>query len=112
MPTTRQNKVARLLQKELAEIFQREARGMFGNVFITITQVQISPDLSVAKIYLSVMAVKDKKAFLEEIKKHVSEIRKHLGLRVKHQLRIVPELVFYIDDSLDYADRIDKLLKQ
>jgi ribosome-binding factor A len=112
MPTTRQNKVARLLQKELAEIFQREARGMFGGAFITITQVQVSPDLSVAKIYLSVMAVKDKQAFLEELKKHVSEIRKHLGLRVKHQLRIVPELVFYIDDSLDYADRIDKLLRQ
>lgn len=101
-----------MLQKELAEIFQREARGMFGGAFITITQVQVSPDLSVAKIYLSVMAVKDKKAFLEEIKNHTSELRKHLGLRIKHQLRIVPELIFYIDDSLDYADRIEKLLKQ
>lgn len=101
-----------MLQKELAEMFQREARGMFGGAFITITQVQISPDLSVAKIYLSVMAVKDKKAFLEEIKKHTGEIRRHLGNRIKHQLRIVPELVFYIDDSLDYADRIEQLLKQ
>jgi ribosome-binding factor A len=112
MPTTRQNKVSRLLQKELAEIFQREARGLFGGAFITITQVQISPDLSVAKIYLSVLGVQDKKVFLEGIKKHTSEIRKHLGIRVKNQLRIVPELVFYIDDSLDYADRIEKLLKQ
>lgn len=112
MSSTRQNKVARLLQKELAEIFQREARGMFGGAFITVTGVKVSPDLGVAKVYLSFMAVKDKEALLAKIREQGKEIRKHLGLRIKHQLRIVPELIFYIDDSLDYAERIDELLKK
>ena len=85
---------------------------MFGGAFITITGVKVSPDLGVAKIYLSFLAVKDKEALLAKIKDQVKEIRKHLGLRIKHQLRIVPELIFYIDDSLDYADRIDQLLKK
>lgn len=112
MSSTRQLKIARLLQKELAEIFQREARSLFKGAFITVTAVRVSPDLSVAKVYLSFLAVKDKEALLEHIKTHVKEIRKQLGMNTRNQLRVIPELIFYIDDSLDYAERIDELLKK
>ena len=112
METTRQNKISRLLQKELSDIFQKESRNLASGALITVTVVRISPDMSVAKIYLSFFPVKDAQKFLDNIKEHVKEIRGMLGIRVKQQLRIVPELVFYIDDSLDYADKIDRLLKK
>jgi ribosome-binding factor A len=112
METTRQLKIARLLQKELATIFQKESRNLAAGALVTVTLVRVSPDMSVAKVYLSFFPVKDAKKFLENIKAKVKEIRGALGVAVKKQLRIVPELVFYIDDSLDYADKIDRLLKQ
>lgn len=112
MDSTRQLKVARLLQKELATLFQKESRELAAGALITVTTVRISPDMSVAKVYLSIFPVKDANVFLANIKEHVKEIRGKLGAKVKAQLRIVPELVFYIDDSLDYADKIDKLLKK
>ena len=112
MDTTRQNKVSRLLQKELAEIFQRESRNLFGGAFITVTQVRVSPDLSSAKVYVSLFLVKDTGALLKQIKEMYSEIRKQLGIRIKKQLRIVPALDFFIDDSMDYAEKIDRLLKK
>src|ERR1051325_3568117 len=112
MDTTRQLKIARLLQKELATIFQKESRNLAAGALVTVTVVRVSPDLSVAKVYLSFFPVKDAQKFLENIKAKVKEIRGALGMAVKKQLRIVPELVFYIDDSLDYADKIDRLLKK
>lgn len=79
---------------------------------ITVTQVRVSPDLGVAKIYVSLFPVKEKDKMLELIKKNTSEIRGLLGKRIRHQARVIPELVFYIDDSLDYAERINELLKK
>ena len=112
MDTTRQNKVSRLIQKELGEIFQRETKVFFGSALITVTQVRISPDLSVAKVYVSLFNVKDNAKLLEDIKKHTKEIRGKLGERIKKQVRIIPNLVFFHDDSLDYAMKIDELLKK
>ena len=112
MDSTRQLKIARLLQKELATIFQQESRELAAGAMITVTQVRVSPDLSVAKVYLSFFPVKETEKFLANIKEHVKLIRGKLGAVIKKQLRIVPELVFYIDDSLDYADKIDRLLKK
>lgn len=112
MDSTRQLKVSRLIQKELGEIFQQETRMLFGNALITVTQVRISPDLSVAKVYVSLFNVPDNKALLKSIQEHTKEIRLKLSARIKKQLRIIPNLVFYHDDSLDYAMRIDELLKK
>ncbi len=112
MDSLRQQKVNKLLAKELAEIFRSEARSMFGGGFITVTQVRISPDLGVARVYVSIMATKDKDAIFKLIQDQTHLIRKKLGMIVGKQLRIVPELSFFIDDSLDYAMRIDALLKK
>src|ERR1044072_6760742 len=112
MDSQRQLKVSRLLQKELGEIFQRETRLLFGNALITVTQVRVSPDLGVAKVYVSLFNVPDTKALLESIKANTKEIRMKLAERMKKQLRIIPNLTFFHDDSLDYAMRIDELLKK
>jgi ribosome-binding factor A len=110
MATIRQNKVGRLIQKELGNIFLREGYGNTGGVMITVTIVRMSPDLSFAKVYLSVFPSKNAEASLEHVKLHASQIRGSLGKKVGKQLRIVPELAYYIDDSLDYAARINELL--
>jgi ribosome-binding factor A len=112
MDSLRQQKVNKLLAKELAEIFRSESRSMFGGGFITVTQVRISPDLGVAKVYVSIMATKDRSTVFQLIQDQNHQIRKKLGLIIGKQLRIVPELTFFIDDSLDYAMRIDALLKK
>jgi ribosome-binding factor A len=111
METTRQKKVARLLQKELGEIFQRESRNMFNGAFITVTTVRISPDLSFAKVYISMFAVNDKIEMLKLIKSKNKEIRTNLAEKIKNQVRAIPSFDFYIDDSLDYAEKIENLLK-
>jgi len=108
--TTRQRKVSRLLQKELGSYFQRNSP-TFNNKIITVTVVRISPDLSVAKIYLSIFPVKPGENILQLIREHSGNIRHFLGSQVKHQLRIIPELTFFIDDTLDYIEKIDNLLK-
>lgn len=112
MESTRQKKVSRLIQKELSDIFLRETRNLFGNCMITVTMVRVSPDLSSAKVYLSIFGVKDPSDLMKKIKAESWQIRKYLGVRVKNQLRIVPNFIFYIDDSLDYAEKIDQLLKK
>jgi ribosome-binding factor A len=112
MDSTRQNKIARLIQKDLAEIIQREGRDLFAGVMISVTNVRISPDLSVAKAYVSIFPSDKGASVLLEIKKNTSKIRGLLGLKVGKQLRIVPQLDFHIDDSLDYIDNIDRLLKE
>ncbi|MBA3664593.1 MAG: 30S ribosome-binding factor RbfA [Bacteroidetes bacterium] len=112
METVRQQKVSKLIQKELAEIFRSEAKTLFGGAFITVTVVRISPDLGAAKVYLSIMAAKDKQAIFKLVEEQSSVIRKKLGNLVGKQLRVTPELAFFIDDSLDYAMKIDELLKK
>jgi ribosome-binding factor A len=111
MESLRQQKINKLLGKELAEIFRSEARSLFGGGFITVTTVRISPDLSSAKVYLSIMG-KDKDQVFKLVENQNAFIRKKLGIIVGKQLRIVPHLMFYIDDSLDYAMKIEELLKK
>lgn len=112
MEGTRLQKVGRLLQKELSEIFQREGAARFPNKMLTITQVRVSPDLSVAKVYLSIFPSNDAEKTLEHIRDNSKFLRGELGKRVRHQVRVIPELTFFIDDSLDYIDKIDQLLKE
>ena len=112
METKRQQKISKLLMKELSEIFQREIKSK-GNVMITVTKVKGTTDKSYARIYLSIFGPKqeDKKKVVEEVNGMSRGIRKFLGERVRHQLRIIPELQFFEDDSLDYIENIDHLLK-
>jgi ribosome-binding factor A len=108
--TTRQQKFSRLIQKELSEIFQRDRRGILENAFVTIADVRVSPDLGVAKIYISMMLVKNKQELLTKITKRKNEIRKALGNKIAKQVRIVPELIFFIDEIEEEAIRMDKVL--
>jgi ribosome-binding factor A len=110
MESTRLNKVNKLLQKDLGEIIQIDMKHVTRGAMVTVTKVKVTSDLSIARVYLSLFATKDKEALLEEIRKHGSEIRGKLGNRVRHQLRVVPGLQFYEDDSLDYIENIDHLL--
>lgn len=112
MESLRQQKVNKLLAKSLAEIFRSESRSLFGGGFITVTSLRVSPDLGMAKVYLSIMGNKDRGAIFKLIQDQTKTIRGKLGAIVGKQLRIVPELMFYIDDSLDYAMKIDALLKK
>jgi ribosome-binding factor A len=108
--STRQLKFAKLIQKEISDIFQRDKRGILDNAFITVAEVKVSPDLGVAKVYISMMLAKDKKAILEKINNRKGEIRKALGDRIRRQVRIIPELVFYVDEVEENAQRIESLI--
>lgn len=110
MDSRRQQKISQVILMDLADIFQKEAKNMFGGAFITVTVVRVTPDLSLARVFLSILNP-EKKQVLDNIKKQSKDIRKILAARVKQQLRKVPDLVFQIDDSLDYYEKIDKLLK-
>lgn len=109
--TVRQQKYGRLIQKELSDIFLKDKRGILGNTFLTIAEVKLSPDLSVAKVYLSLTLAKDKNAVLQNIQQHKSEIRKALGDRMRNQARIIPDLIFFIDEVEENAQRIEDLIK-
>jgi len=109
--TMRQQKYGRLIQKELSDIFLRDKRGIIGNEFITIAEVRMSPDLSIAKVFITMTLAKDKKAVLNQITLHKSEIRKALGDRIRNQARIVPELIFVIDEVEENAQRMENLIK-
>ncbi|MBS3774748.1 MAG: 30S ribosome-binding factor RbfA [Bacteroidales bacterium] len=112
MATTKQKKVARLVQKELGDIFQKKSRSHFDGKMITVTVVRISPDLLIAKAYLSIYPSQNNEKTLDLVKQYSSEIRYELGNRIRHQVRRIPELNFFIDDSLDYIDNIDRLLNK
>lgn len=109
--STRQLKFARLIQKEISDIFQRDRRGLLDNTFITVADVKVSPDLGVAKIFISMMLAKDKQAILEKINTHKGEIRKALGDKIRKQVRVIPELIFYLDEVEENAQRLDELIK-
>ncbi|MBO4486486.1 MAG: 30S ribosome-binding factor RbfA [Prevotella sp.] len=110
MQETRQNKIARLLQKELAQIFQEQTRAMHG-VMVSVTRTKVSPDLSICTAYLSVFPSERGEEIIANVNANMKTIRYELGTRIRNQVRIIPELRFFIDDSLDYIDHIDELLK-
>jgi len=111
MQETRQNRVARLLQKELATIFQSQTQATHG-VMVSVTQVRVSPDLSICTAYLSIFPSEKAEEIIKNITANEKTIRYDLGTRVRNQLRIIPELRFFIDDSLDHLEHIDELLKK
>ncbi|MEE2954040.1 MAG: 30S ribosome-binding factor RbfA [Bacteroidota bacterium] len=112
MESNRKSKISRLIQKNISIIFQQESQNLFGKTMISVTKVYVSADFSSCKIFVSVFPVKDPQDILQLIKKHTSLFRKHLGLRLRNQLRIIPELHFFLDDSIDYVDEIERLLKK
>ncbi|MCK9219761.1 MAG: 30S ribosome-binding factor RbfA [Bacteroidales bacterium] len=112
MESTRQQKIARLIQKDIGIIFQQESRNLFDGALITVTKVQVSKDLALTKIYLSLFGIPDKNVLLEKIRHHGREVRYLLVQRIHNQLRVMPDLQFFLDDSLDYIDNIDNLLHE
>ena len=110
METTRQNKIARLLQKELGAIFLLQTKSM-RCLLVSVSAVRISPDMSIARVYLSIFPSEKGEELIKNINANMKSIRYELGTRVRFQLRIIPELKFFLDDSLDYLERIDELLK-
>lgn len=111
MNTTRQQKIAAMLQRELADILLMDSRNIY-RCMITVTNVTISPDLSIARAYLSIYNTPDKEAVMGLIKDNTKDIRYRLGQKIRNQIRVVPSLEFFIDDTLDYMERIDELLKK
>ena len=124
MDSTRQQKISRLIQQELGDIFLREMKPTLGNSLITVTSVRITPDLSIARVHVSIMPIgsipayrnhpeepSTKQGIIDAILTHSSDIRRRLGNRVGKQLRIIPQLDYYLDDSLDYVEHIEQLLK-
>lgn len=109
MESTRKNKIDRLVQKELSDIFQKFTKTQ-GGILISVTSVSVSSDLSIARVRLSIFPNEKQTEIIEMVKKSAKSIRYDLSQRTRHQLRQVPELTFYIDDSLDYLDNIDRLL--
>lgn len=114
MESTRQQKIARLIQQDMGDIFLKEMKPVLGNSLITVTEVRITPDLSIARIYVSILPLGgvSKESVMQNIEANTSDLRRRLGLREGKQLRIIPQLEFYLDNTLDYAENIDKLLKQ
>ncbi|MBR3485703.1 MAG: 30S ribosome-binding factor RbfA [Bacteroidales bacterium] len=110
--TTRQQKVARQIQKDLAEIIRLRGMAAYDGAMLTVSGVKITPDLALAKVYVSIFPSAKATAVMDQLQNETSRLRGELGRRVSKQLRIVPELVFYLDDSLDYVEHIDELLKQ
>src|SRR6476659_9329038 len=108
----RQKQVATVIDHELNDIFLRMGLNMSDGGMISISSVKITPDLFEARVYLSFFQVKDEETALAKIKERYKEIRKELGTRVRHQLRSIPELTFYLDDTLDYVFKIEELLKK
>lgn len=109
MESKRQQKYSKLIQKELGEIFQKEAKPLVGNAMVTVVRVIMSPDLSVAKINLSLLLANNQELF-DKINDHKKEIRKHLGRRIGKSVRIIPEIAFFIDESASYAQHMDKVI--
>jgi ribosome-binding factor A len=110
MSSIRQSRVEGVIQEELSTYFQRNAREICLGAMVSVTVVRVTPDLSLARIYLSVFAGPDKQDVLENIRENGRKIRGEVGKRLRNMHKI-PELSFFIDDSLDYAETINKLLK-
>ena len=109
MESKRQQKFAGVLQEELAQVFQREGAAFLPNTLVTITRVRVSPDLAVAKVYLSFFNTNNTTLSINTVNSHAGEIRYKLGSRIRHQVRVVPELTFFVDDTNEYVERMDHL---
>ncbi len=109
MESKRQQKFAGVIQKDLAEIFQREGMNFLPGIMVTITKVRVTPDLAIARVYLSFFNSTNNSLALNTIKSHSNEIRYKLGNRIKDQVRIVPQLDFFLDDTSDYVEHMDKI---
>lgn len=109
MESKRQKQVSKQIQKDLGEIFQRDFKSLFDGAFVTITDVKMTPDLSIGKVYLSFLKAKDREAILQSIRENTKKIRGIFGNKAKSQLRIIPNFQFYIDDTAEYAQKIEDL---
>jgi ribosome-binding factor A len=109
MESKRQQKFAGVIQKDLAEIFQREGMNFLPNTLVTITKVRITPDLAIARVFLSFFNNANTALALNTVKAHAGEIRYKLGAKIKNQARIVPQLEFFLDDTNTYVERMDKI---
>ena len=109
METKRQQKFARVIQKELSEILQKEGWSFHGNSIVTITMVRMSPDLSIAKVYLSIFNAENNELLLNELRAKSREIRYKLGEKIRNQVRVIPSIDFFIDDSMEYVSKMEKL---
>ena len=112
MESKRQEKFARLIQKDMGELFQSASRDLFGGSFITVSGVKVSPDLGYARIYLSFFQTENKDELLSTVRLYSKELRKQLAQRVRNQVRKVPELEFFLDDSLDYVQHMEEVFKR
>lgn len=110
--STRQLKVARELQRDLAEIIRSKGMAVFGGSMVTVSEIRISPDLSIAKVFVSIFPSQNADAVMKILEENKKALRGELGRKVASQLRIVPEFDFYLDTTLDYAEHIDELLKK
>ncbi len=111
MDTTRTLKYGKLIQKELGEIFTLEGKNWYGNHFVTITGVSVTPDLSLARVRVSIFKAPKPEQVIKQLRIHASEIRKSLGSRIRNQARIIPGLEFFLDDSLDYVEKMEGVFK-
>jgi len=109
MESKRQQKFAGVIQEDLAAILQREGANYLPNTMVTITKVRVTPDLAIARVFLSFFNTTNNQTALQTIKQHASEIRYKLGSRIKDQVRVIPQLEFFIDDTSEYVDRMDKI---
>ena len=112
METTRQKKISKVILKELSKILQKETHQFLGNILVTITSVRVTADLSLVKVYLSVFPAKDPDQFLHILNDKKNFFRNLLGKELRHQLRIIPDIIFFLDDSASYAEEIDRLLEK
>ena len=110
--TTRQQKIARQIQRDIAEILQKQGREIVNGKLVTVTTVRVSPDFAYAKVYFSIFPFEKNQEVMEALEKNNWLLRKELGKRIRNQLKIVPELQFFLDDSLEYIENIDSLLKE
>jgi ribosome-binding factor A len=109
MESKRQQKFAGVIQQDLAAIFQREGMGFLPNTLVTITKVRVTPDLALARVFLSFFNNTNTQLALQTVKQHANEIRYKLGARIKDQVRVVPQLEFFVDDTSEYVERMYKI---
>ena len=112
MENTRQQKIARQIQKDVAEIFQKEGAAIVSGLLVTVTAVRISPDFGYAKIYISVFPFERSEELMQALEQNIRLLRRALGQRLRNQLKNVPEIQFFLDDSLEYIEHIDQALKR
>lgn len=111
MESTRQQKFARSIQKDLGDIFQRDGRDFFGNAFVTVTEVRITPDLSLARVNVSILQKSLRTNAMEMLRRAKPEIRKRLGMKLKDTIHHIPDLEFFLDESLDHVEKMDSIMK-